>query len=1039
MMGVAAASPPDLDRGLILPSRKSLDDMGTRNVLVTVFLVLAAGGGLAWFLTRGEASDASRGGVATAGPRGAVEAARPDVDLRGTEVVDPGAAGAPTERLEVQLDPRAGTAVTAADDPAPAISGRVVDPYGRPIEGARVLAADRDGFPLDFLADGEVPPFVKNVAATTDADGRFELAGLAPPSLRILVRAAGYAPYEEERIPLPDVASYQLDDVVLDPGAILEGVVVDPFGRGVPGAELYLEEVGRFRFRGFLGGVGERPTAIADQDGRFRIDELVLGAWRVRVESEEHPDRTFEGLAERAGQILTRTFELEAGDRVTGRVTDAPESERDALLVRATPAGDRSPFSFGAGAREGRVGADGAFAIRGLRADADYDLQVRVRDRGPGFFGLGSRTRSERHAARAGQAGVEIPYRPEAAVLLQVVDARTDQPIEEFHVESGFRWKEPLLGEDRRPIDQHPEGRARIGNLRPDESPAALEIEITAVGYRAWERDDVQVVSGRETDLGLVRLEPLPMVRVTVIDRATGAPVPGAYVTLEEQQDDGGRFPRGFRERRVSVRVDDATGTPVAVGEAGRSALTDDDGLALLNILEGKTAVLRVRRDGYAPESIRDLELPAGQPVDRTVELGRGGAVVARVVDPSGAPLAGVRVDHRAPEDADGFELPFLGGRRGDPVSDSAGEVRFENLAVGEHRFRIERPGDGGLGGGFVIRMEGQDAEEPGWETVEVAEGAVAEVTLVREELGRLTGRITEVGVELAGASVRIAPAADGSSDGFDFARAFGGESERTDSSGRYALENLEPGDHVLTVTHPKRRMAMEYDVRIEPGDNRFDTDLPVSVLEGRVTDASGKPLSGVEVTARTTSRGDGGRRSGRMVFRSIAVNSESGGSITIGDELGEATRTDADGYYSLRGVTPDQDLVVRAVGEGAQPAESEPVRVAPNEVKKGVDLELEPAGAVRVEAFAADGAPAELAMVRATYLDEVPEGSTADGADPKTEILQGASVRLTGMRPGRWSVSVEPLGPSGGGDGAAPQEVEVEVGVEPKLSFHLP
>jgi protocatechuate 3,4-dioxygenase beta subunit len=369
--------------------------------------------------------------------------------------------------------------------------------------------------------------------------------------------------------------------------------------------------------------------------------------------------------------------------------------------------------------------------------------------------------------------------------------------------------------------------------------------------------------------------------------------------------------------------------------------------------------------------------------------------------------------------------------------------MRFANLAEGEHGFRIRRPGGrGGFAGGNMVMTFGGGDDEPGWESVVVAEGSEDTITLVRATMGSVEGRVTEVGAELVGASVRVAQAGR-RGGGFDFGAAFGGgDAERTDSSGRYRLDDLEPGEYTLSISHPKRRMPAEYAVTIESGNNRKDVELPLSILQGRITDEAGKPLAGVEVTARKADSGGGpGRQRGRAIFNvtSTSFGGAAGGEITLDDGLGDSTHTDADGGYELRGVTPDVDLVVRATGENLQTGESRAVKVGENEVLKGIDLKLEAAGSVRVEALKADGSPAEFLMVRASFLDEVPKDSTSDGADAKDTFLQSGSTRLTGMRPGRWKVSVNQVGAGGRGEATEPQEVEVAFGVEPKLTFHLP
>ena len=1024
--------------------------MQARHVLVTVFALLVVGSGLAWFLFSGEGDNAGRGDgavKATAPSDAGAERAQAELASVGTieELGDEREErGAVKTELVTAKTP---DAPVAADEDTPELSGLVVDPGGRPVVGARVLAADRRGFPLDYVARGEVPEFVNRVQTTTDDEGRYELSGLSPGSIRILVKAPGFAPHSDEDIPVPEVEDYKLDDVVLQPGALLEGIVVDHVGSPVPGAELFLVEDGFGFGRFFSPGLGEKPSAEADERGRFRIDELALGAWRIRVETKDHPDRSFEGFAERAGEVVGGLrFELERGDTIAGRVIDVPTGEKGDLDIRATLKDQNEFFGFSRGDnRDAKVAKDGSFVVKGVKPDLEYNLQVRQRPessfRGEGWNAV---TRSAKVPALAGTRGVEVSYQPEASIAFQVVDDETGTPLEDFQVKSGVFWKEPLLSDAGRMLEEHPEGRVRIGNLRPSSDRDTAELQVDAVGYETFEKNDVPIVISEETDLGVIRLKPLPLVRVTVLDAETGEPIPGAHVSIQEDREEGG-FGRGGSTRSIRMEVDDGEG-PRIVGELGRNGETNEEGLAMLTSLEDKRCTIKATHDDYAPGSVSDLYLAPGKATDQTLRLGKGGSVVARVLDEAGSPVTGARVEHRSAESSNDPFAGFFGGRSGaKSVSDSAGEVVFGHLAPGVHRFRLEKGNGGGAAfgrGSMVVRLSGnaETGAEPGWEEVDVAEGGQAEVILVQTARGSLVGRVWEAGVALGGATMSLSPESDGDGFGSGGFEMMGGGDDgvRSDSSGDYLLNDVEPGRYLLKVSHPKRRMPMEFKVEVDAGEKQFDVDLPLSIIEGRITDDQGSPLSGVEVTAKKASSGGGGR--GRMMMFQSAGGGGGGGVVSLGDEMGDASYTDVDGYYILRGVLSDEELIVSASGDNVQGGESDPITVAPDAVLGGVNLVLEAAGSLEVEVLTADGSSAQFVVVRANYQDEVPEDVKTSGADPKFAFVQNGSSTLSGMRPGRWTVSVSGAGPSSS-DGGDPdeQEVEVEAGVAGVVTFHMP
>jgi hypothetical protein len=122
-------------------------------------------------------------------------------------------------------------------------------------------------------------------------------------------------------------------------------------------------------------------------------------------------------------------------------------------------------------------------------------------------------------------------------------------------------------------------------------------------------------------------------------------------------------------------------------------------------------------------------------------------------------------------------------------------------------------------------------------------------------------------------------------------------------------------------------------------------------------------------------------------------------------------------------------------VAAGAQPARSEPLRVAPGETREGVDLELVPGGRLTAVLERADGSAASMMLVTARWDDE------SAGVEPKTSFT-GAEGRAAfdGLRPGRWRLECQALGRPGA-DGAEipPTLVEVVAGDNPEARVTVP
>src|SRR5439155_14266413 len=132
-----------------------------------------------------------------------------------------------------------------------------------------------------------------------------------------------------------------------------------------------------------------------------------------------------------------------------------------------------------------------------------------------------------------------------------------------------------------------------------------------------------------------------------------------------------------------------------------------------------------------------------------------------------------------------------------------------------------------------------------------------------------------------------------------------------TNAKGEYTIEKVRTGDYRVVVTHPSRAMSWEGEARVGNGTNRSNFELPLAIVEGRVTGEDKKPIAGVRVHAERDASGDEPKRS--MSF-SIVMDAGDGPSAFFGGSGGGGSVvTDAEGRYRLRGVTPDVELTVIA------------------------------------------------------------------------------------------------------------------------------
>lgn len=1011
-------------------------------LLVALVAILLAGlfmiGGEA---TRGEIAPAVSMPAADAGA--AAQPGQPAVLLSSDADREPGG----REAKPAPLGPSSTSAKSTESSAAKAsleLTGRVVTALGKPIGKAQIFA-DAGGFgdlPLD-LSDPKDSPWSSRVDAESGDDGRFSIQPKARGSVRLGVRASGFAPHDVE-IPVAGAAQ-DAGDLVLEESAILEGRVVDPGGRAVAGAELRrLNESAAGLL--MLGGMRGVPVAKTDAQGRFRVDQIASGPWKILVTSEDHPDKTQSGETEHPGSVVSNLeFVLEEGSDIQGRITGAPPEALANLWVRASPrpAGEGgAPTQIEAGLGSGAFGAqrrahcnaDGTFTLRGLKKDQTYRLQAREGERD--YFG---RVRTAGVMAKAGERGVKLEFKPETAIVCQVLDAISGAPIERLMVQAGYRWPTPLMNDDGKPVKQFPEGRVRFANFPGKGDGETAQVHIEAVGYRPFEKKNLALLDGQDLDLGVVRLERAPVVKVLVLDDASGAPVEGARVNLREVA-----AQRGDGRMSMSFEMDDVDGVgDLMAAHGAQRASTGADGRAQLTSLAGKRATLSVKASQHAAFTSPPILLPVNDDLEQTVRLGVGGTVIVEVVDGQGAPVPGVAIDHDEGGEGPGF--PSLRGDD-DTTTDAQGHVSFEHLAAGLHRFKTRDEGGGNVsfGNGAIVRtkrvVDGREQRGEGWSEVTVEERAVATLRLVAPGRSSLSGRVTESGKPLASAQVRLVDPDDPDANG-PMLPFFGeGSSARTNGKGEYRLDKVKVGQYRALVTHSARAMPHEVLCEIREGENQLDVDLPIAVIEGRITGPDKKPLAGIRVRAeRATAEGE----HEHSVHQTIAVFATDVGddqeiSFSASDGGAPAVYTGSDGRYTLRGVLTDIDLVVKASGKDAQPGQSEKLRVAPDQTKSHVDLELATGGAIEVTIVRADGSPGKSCVVRAHM-----ETASGDAPDPKTEFTGGGgTARLGGLKPGKWKVNVDPIGAPGarGEPGSIPEQViEVKAGETRPARFSIP
>lgn len=354
-------------------------------------------------------------------------------DRRAGEVVDldanrAGYAPAVASGVEVPAEPP----VRLVLRPSAAVEGRTVDPDGKPVSGTRVTI-----FPSDPLALGGMRSFgaARARQAISDETGFFRVEDVIPGSFELMATAAGYQRSELKNLEVRPGQDLRGTEVVLAPGAVVEGRVLSPSGQPLAGAEVGMMEPSADFFFG---------TATTDGDGRYRLEGIAPGPRSFQAEHESYR-RAVKELEVRLGEN-TLDLRLEGGAEISGRVVD----EGGVPVPSARVFLRDGPRSWG---QPGAVsGADGSFRLEGV-ADGTYRIQADKE----GF--AHSRDGVEVTVAGSSVSGVEVKLSAGGAIVGQITG------VEFADLAKVQVW----LMSNRRAGQVLPDGSYRIDHVEPGE------------------------------------------------------------------------------------------------------------------------------------------------------------------------------------------------------------------------------------------------------------------------------------------------------------------------------------------------------------------------------------------------------------------------------------------------------------------------------------------------------------------------------------------------------------------------------------------
>ncbi len=274
--------------------------------------------------------------------------------------------------------------------PGYTISGTVYTPAGLPQADAVVRVSwpeDSGGNPWAAMMGGGGA----GRSFTTDADGRYTADGLDEGPYSVTARMQGFLPASAE-----DIAQGSGSvDLTLGAAATLSGVVFDEAGNTVARATVMLEGGPSGGSNPWAAMMGNSTSTLADDAGRFELNGIAPGKYRLRGRADGHADSEALNVEAEAGvEASDLELVLLPSATVTGRVVERGTSSgvEGALVYVSRAEGPMAGFNASdnlGGEPQAppdsvstTTDSEGAFVLDGLNP-GQVTLQVRSRDYAP--------------------------------------------------------------------------------------------------------------------------------------------------------------------------------------------------------------------------------------------------------------------------------------------------------------------------------------------------------------------------------------------------------------------------------------------------------------------------------------------------------------------------------------------------------------------------------------------------------------------------------------------------------------------------------
>ncbi|MEY4829143.1 MAG: hypothetical protein RLZZ562_939 [Planctomycetota bacterium] len=872
--------------------------------------------------------------------------------------------------------------VTVRGHEGATVSGIVLSPDGKPIEGANVAMVYLDISRVLFSADGRSEPI------TTDAQGRFSLRPVAAGRVAFVAASDGLAPSPVEDLAVVDGGVYPDLELRLSDGRAVTGRVIDDEKKPVANAKVELRPWERPDDPQFLKMMLKirRVEVTTDADGAFTARGMTGERLVIQASKPGYTTATRMGV-----KIDEPTIEvqIQRGGIVRGRVVDSEGKPvaRYRVDTRSTepkPAEDASKgdakVADASSSRSGRRNADGMSGPSWQRGGQPRDTTIQLPE---------GQTMAERGMSMDGN------------------------------------WRE-IASDD---------GRFELRGV----PPGTVRVRIRANGYLDPDNQEIALLPGQASDELTFTLAAGLTAMGTVVDAATGKPISDAQVTAYKQKDkkDRGMF-------SVEIDPEDMDFLGLSSTQSQKSSMTDSQGRFTITALSTGAYRFTARHPDMAKSSAKDVQIVADQPIapiEITVES--GGAIEGDVTGALQRPLADAVIaafsmqsgtlrsattdkrghyvidglaqgqyvvfKSRMDERADNIPLELMSNMRLKTIAVKQGKTSRLDIADesddGVRVFGVVREGgapvpralvtmlgqdrDGLLGMGVRANAAREDGRyelvgiKPGTYvaqisrfqgrpvqtsmTIEVPEGQTDFRLDLDLPSSEVSGRVVDSsGNPVAGIQVSLGSdqGASGLQDGLIGMIAQGGLSQgRTDENGEFRMRSVSAGTYRLRAgargrgrrgggDDKKRYGTADVQGVVVDGMTNVEGLLVTVPLAGRITgivvDGSGAPVRAAEIHYAETSKPKE-KQSGGMLMSMLGMQEAP---IVTGD----------DGRFAIEGVTPGvYDL--RVDTEALQAGKLQDVQVS-EDATADVQLRIVRGASIRVRATNVEKSQIPLAFV---------------------------------------------------------------------------